>query len=369
MAFGVRARGIPRAGRSANRHRHCEEEGVSTIKVGLCGYGYWGQNLFRTFSSDPRFDVVAVADIRENARDRIRYSGAKIRLYADGAELVDDPEVEAVAIATPAATHFSLARQSLVLGKHVLIEKPMSASVAEGRELVALAERHAMTLMVDHTYLFHGAVRKLRELHRNGLLGVVSYYDSLRVNLGLFQPDLNVLWDLGPHDFSIVDYLFDEDPLHVEATGYCHVNPHVPDIAYVTVHFASNVIAHFNLSWMSPVKVRRIAVGGSKRMVVWDDLNREEKFKIYDSGISFQQEEQRSHIMPSYRIGDIYSPRVSECEPLAEVVAHFGKVIAGKERSTMDGRKGLRILGMLEQAQSSLDASLHTTSALRQAAQ
>ncbi|MBV8937227.1 MAG: gfo/Idh/MocA family oxidoreductase, partial [Alphaproteobacteria bacterium] len=175
--------------------------------------------------------------------------------------------------------------------------------------------------------------------------------------------------DLGPHDFSIMDYLFEEDPLHVEATGYCHVNAHLPDIAYVTVHFASNVIAHFNLSWMSPVKVRRIAIGGSKRMAVWDDLNREEKLKIYNSGISFHQEEERSHIMPSYRIGDIYSPRVWDREPLAEVVAHFGNVIAGREPSIMDGRKGLRIVDLLERAQTSLDASLRTTSALRQAAE
>ena len=223
--------------------------------------------------------------------------------------------------------------------------------------------------MVDHTYLFHGAVQKLRQLRRKDALGAISYYDSLRVNLGLFQPDLNVLWDLGPHDFSIMDYLFDEDPLHVEATGYCHVNPQLPDIVYVTVHFASSTIAHFNLSWMSPVKVRRIAIGGSKRMVVWDDLNREEKLKIYDSGISFQQEEQRTHIMPSYRIGDIYSPRVSDCEPLAKVVAHFGNVIAGREPSIMDGRKALRVIDLLERAQSSLDSSLRTTAASRRAAQ
>lgn len=342
---------------------------MRVIKVGLCGHGYWGQNLLRTFASNPRFDLVAVADSRESAREGARRTRRKLRLYANAAEMIDDPEVEAVAVATPAATHYVLARRALVRGKHVLVEKPMSASVAEAEELVALAESAGATLMVDHTYLFHGAVRKLRDLCREGALGAVSYCDSLRVNLGLFQPDLNVLWDLGPHDFSIMDYLFDEDPLHVEATGYCHVNPGLPDIAYVTVHFASKVIAHFNLSWMSPVKVRRTAIGGSKRMAVWDDLNREEKLKIYDSGISFQQEEQRSHIMPSYRIGDIYSPRISDCEPLAQVVAHFGNVIAGREHSIMDGRKGLRIVGMLERAQLSLNASLRTTSALARAAE
>jgi predicted dehydrogenase len=342
---------------------------VGIIKVGLCGHGYWGQNLLRTFSSDLGFDVLAVSDTREGAREQARRAGPAIRLYEDASELVDDSKVEAVAIATPAATHFPLARRALLRGKHVLVEKPMCAGVEEARELVALAERKGVTLMVDHTYLFHGAVRKLKELHRCDSLGVVSYYDSLRVNLGLFQPDLNVLWDLGPHDFSIMDYLFDEDPVHIEATGYCHVNPQLPDIVYVTIHFASNMIAHFNLSWMSPVKVRRIAIGGSKRMAVWDDLNREEKLKIYDSGISFQQEEQRTHIMPSYRIGDIYSPRVPDCEPLAGVVTHFGNVIVGRAESIMDGRKGLRIVDMLEQAQSSLDASLRATSSRRLAAQ
>ena len=342
---------------------------MSVIKIGLCGYGYWGQNLFRTLSSDPRFDVVAVSDIRESAREKVRPAKAMLRLYDDATELIDDPLIEAVAIATPAASHFSLARRALLRDKHVLVEKPMCASLAEAKELVELAGEYGTTLMVDHTYLFHGVVQKLKQLRRKDALGAISYYDSLRVNLGLFQPDLNVLWDLGPHDFSIMDHLLDEDPLHVEATGYCHVNPQLPDIVFVTVHFASSTIAHFNLSWMSPVKVRRIAIGGSKRMVVWDDLNREEKLKIYDSGISFQQEDQRVHIMPSYRVGDIYSPRVADCEPLAKVVAHFCNVIAGRETSIMDERKGLRIVNMLEQAQSSLDASLRATSNLRRSAQ
>jgi predicted dehydrogenase len=342
---------------------------VGRINIGLCGHGYWGQNLLRTFSSDPRFGVVGVSDTQESAREKARRAGTSIRLYDDATELVGDPKVDAVVIATPAATHFPLARRALLGGKHVLVEKPMCASAAEAKELVKLAEDNGVILMVDHTYLFHSVVRKLRELHRGDALGVVSYYDSLRVNLGLFQPDLNVLWDLGPHDFSIMDYLFDEDPLHIEATGYCHLNPDLPDIVYVTVHFASKKIAHFNLSWMSPIKVRRIAIGGSRRMAVWDDLNREEKLKIYDSGISFQQEEQRTHIMPSYRIGDIYSPRVSDCEPLAGVVSHFANVITGQESSIMDGRKGLRIVNMLEQAQMSLNLSLRTTSSLCLAAE
>jgi predicted dehydrogenase len=212
--------------------------------------------------------------------------------------------------------------------------------------------------MVNHTYLFHGAVQKLRELKNSGALGVVSYFDSVRINLGLFQPDMNVLWDLAPHDFSIMNYLFDEEPIHLEATGYCHLNPHLPDIAYITMHFPSRMIAHFHLSWMSPVKVRRIAVGGTNQMAVWDDLNQDEKLKIYDSGIEVQPEDERRTLVPSYRIGDVLSPRIRAHEPLAAVVDHFRRVIAGEETSLLSGQHGLQIVRLLEQTQVALDASL-----------
>jgi predicted dehydrogenase len=334
------------------------------INVGLCGFGYWGPNLFRVFSSTAGFRVGAVAEPMAERRARVP-AGAKPALFERSEEMIDDASIQAVVVATPVSEHFALAARALKKGKHVLVEKPMCASIDEARELVAIAERSGATLMVDHTFVFHGAVQKLYELKRTGVLGTVSYYDSLRVNLGLFQPDVNVLWDLGPHDFSIMDHLFDEEPLHVEATGYCHVNPGIPDIAFVTVHFASQMIAHFNLSWMSPVKVRRVAIGGSNQMVVWDDLNREERLKIYDSGIHFQPEEQRRALIPSYRIGDVLSPRIADSEPLAAVAQHFHDVIAGNARSLMDGRKGLRIVTLLERAQRSLDSSLGTLADLR----
>ena len=197
-----------------------------------------------------------------------------------------------------------------------------------------------------------------RELKNSGALGVVSYFDSVRINLGLFQPDMNVLWDLAPHDFSIMNYLFDEEPIQLEATGYCHLNPHLPDIAYITMHFPSRMIAHFHLSWMSPVKVRRIAVGGTNQMAVWDDLNQDEKLKIYDSGIEIQPEDQRRTLVPSYRIGDVLSPRIRAHEPLAAVVEHFRRVIAGEEASLLSGQHGLQIVRMLQQTQVALDASL-----------
>lgn len=328
------------------------------IKVGLIGFGYWGPNLLRNFSSSPNFRVVAVADKRSDRLERIAHIDPRIRRSTEPEDVLNDPEVDAVAIATPVHAHYPFARRAIELGKHVLIEKPMTLNSAEGEELVALAARRGVTLMVDHTFLFNGAVRRIRELVRSGELGEVSYIDSLRVNLGLFQPDVNVLWDLGPHDLSVIDFILGEEPIHIEAGGHCHVNPHLPDITYLTLHFPSNTVAHLNLSWMSPIKVRRMAIGGTRKMLVWDDLNQEEKLKIYACGIEFQSEEQRAVIIPEYRIGDIYSPRIPKVEPLAGVVEHFGAVIRGREESIMDGRHGLRVVRMLEMAQAVLDGNL-----------
>jgi predicted dehydrogenase len=329
------------------------------IKVGICGFGYWGPNLFRNFASHPGFQVAAVADKVAARQERARSIEARMRTYDDAIEMIDQAELDAVAIATPVATHFPLAAHALRRGKHVLVEKPLCLRSSEAGELVALAERGGLALLVDHVYVFHPAVQMLRELKASGKIGTVSYFDSLRVNLGLFQPDVNVLWDLGPHDFAIMDFLLGEEPVRVEATGYYHVNPGLPDIAYVTAHYASRMIAHLNLSWMSPVKVRRVAIGGSKQMVVWDDMNNEEKIKIYDSGIDFRPEEQRNVL---YRIGDIYSPRIPTGEALAGVIGEFHKAITGPKRSVIDGRAGLRVVRMLEKAQAALDVSLTTGS-------
>jgi predicted dehydrogenase len=272
--------------------------------------------------------------------------------------MIDRRDVAAVVIATPVATHFPLARRAIERGKHVLLEKPMCRTSAECTELVELAAAAGVTLMVDHTFLFSGAVQKLRELSKSGSLGKISYYDSLRVNLGIFQPDVNVLWDLAPHDFSILDYVIGAEPVHIEATGYCHVNSHMPDIAYVTMHCRGDVIAHLNLSWMSPAKVRRIAIGGDRQMVVWDDLDREERIRIYDSGIKVRPMDQRFTIIPEYRIGDIHSPRIPNTEALGAVMHHFADVIETRKASIMGGQQGLRVVRMLEAAQASLDASL-----------
>jgi predicted dehydrogenase len=328
------------------------------IRVGVAGYGYWGPNLVRNFIASRQFEVVAVADPCAAAREALARSYPGVLALADAVELMAREDIDAVAIATPVATHYDLAGKALRKGKHVLVEKPLCMRAEEGNDLIALAKRQGRVLLVDHVFVFHNAVRKLKELMSQSI-GKVSYYDSLRVNLGLFQPDVNVLWDLAPHDFAIMNYLFDQDPEYVEATGYCHVNSNLPDIAYVTAHYRSHMIAHLNLSWMSPVKVRRIAVGGSNQMVVWDDLNLEERIKIYNSGIEFRPESERLAIVPSYRIGDVSSPRIVNREALAGVVEEFARVIVEKKAdSIIDGAQGVRVVRLLEMAQTALDRSL-----------
>ena len=329
-----------------------------SLNVALCGYGYWGVNLFRNFSNSDQFRIVAVADEREDRRDIVKRLNPDIKLYKSAFEAIDAPDVQAVAIATPVASHYKLAARALLHGKHVFVEKPMCASSEEAGELVSLASLTGATLMVDHTFLFHPAVRKIKNMIMQGEIGRITYYDSQRINLGLFQPDVNVLWDLAPHDLSIIDYLFDEAPIHVQANGYCHLNPRLPDVAYMTMHFPSRFVAHLNLSWMSPVKVRRTAIGGTSKMVVWDDLSRDEPIRIYDSGINVLAQEDRQVVIPSYRVGEVHIPRLAGGEPLALAIEHFGSVIRGVEQSIMDGKKGLRIVRMLEWAQRSLDNSL-----------
>ncbi|MBY0430541.1 MAG: Gfo/Idh/MocA family oxidoreductase, partial [Rhodospirillales bacterium] len=271
------------------------------IKIGIIGYGYWGPNLLRNFAGSQRFQVTAVADASEQRRQAALCLAPQVHLFDSGEELIRSGMVDAVAIATPVRYHYPLARLAIEHGKHVLVEKPMCDQVDHAEDLVARAAAAGVALMVDHTFLFTGAVQSIGELVKSGKLGKLSYYDSVRVNLGLFQPDVNALWDLAPHDLSILDYLMDEDPVHVEAGGHCHVNPMLPDIVYLTLHFASDAVAHFNLSWMSPVKVRRVAVGGSEKMVVWDDLDRDEKIRIYDTGIQVHPEDERAVIIPQYR--------------------------------------------------------------------
>jgi predicted dehydrogenase len=318
--------------------------------------GYWGRNLFRVLSNNPRMQLQSVVDQKAEALEKVRVANPGLGLHTDLKTALND--VDAVVIATPVSSHYRLAKAAIDAGKHVLIEKPLCRTSDEAADLVASADAAGVTLMVDHTFLFHPAVRKLDELIGAGTLGQISYYDSQRINLGLFQPDVNVLWDLAPHDLSIIDHLFKAEPIEIEASGYCHINPTSPDIGFVTLHYPNDMVAHLNLSWMSPVKVRRISVGGSNKMVVWDDLNRDEPFKIYDSGINVQPQSKRDVILPSYRIGSVNSPRLAPCEPLADVVEHFRQVIQKEAVTRMDGRQGLRIVRTLEKAQTALNHSL-----------
>lgn len=336
------------------------------IKIGLCGLGYWGKNLFRTLSGNPNIQLTAVADAKAEVREKLSASHPHLKLYPDANDLIADPDIDAVVLATPVSFHYAQAKAALDRGKHVMVEKPMCTTSAEADDLIARADLYGLTLMADHTFLFHPAVLKLGELVQSGALGRISYFDSQRINLGLFQPDVNVLWDLAPHDLSIIDYLFGgQEPVHIDASGYCHVNPGFPDIAYLTFHYPNSMVAHLNLSWMSPVKVRRIAVGGSDKMVVWDDMNREEPLKIYDSGITTHARQDREIILPQYRIGSVSSPRLGGNEPLVDVVEHFRQVILGQAAPRTDGRLGRRVLRTLERAQAALDISLRNVEASR----
>lgn len=338
------------------------------LKVALVGYGYWGPNLLRNLVQSKRFQVAAVVDRDPGRRALVAAQYPHVTLLSDFDEVLADEAIEAVVIATPVASHYPLALAALQAGKHVLVEKPMCATTQEGEHLVQVADEAGLTLMVDHTFLMSSAVQAIRRLHTDGELGRISYFDAMRVNLGLFQPDVSVLWDLGAHDLSIMDFILDEEPVHIEASGYAHVNPGVADLAFVTLYFDSDVVAHFNLSWMSPVKMRRTAIGGDKKMLIWDDLNADERIKIYNSGITHQPDEMRNMMLPQYRIGDVYSPRLDNREALAGVVQHFARVIAGEEQPLMDGRRGLRVVRTLERAEVALTANLAHVASLRSGA-
>ena len=328
------------------------------VRIGVIGFGYWGPNIVRNLRASAFFELVAIADQSSDARQKASELYPEVAVIDSADCLIERLDIDALVIVTPVATHFPIGKKALLAGKHVLIEKPLCTGTDEALELIEIAERNQLTLMVDHTFLFTGSVQAIQKHVADGRMGKICYFDSMRVNLGLFQPDVNVLWDLAPHDISIIDSILDDDIVGVEASGYCHVNNTVPDMAYVTIHFANDAVAHINLSWMSPVKIRRFVVGGTESMLVWDDLDRDQKIRIYDSGIDFQPEEDRSIIIPEYRIGDIYSPRVPQTEALGGVIEHFANVIAGKKISIMDGNKGLRVVRILEEAQQQLDKSL-----------
>ena len=322
------------------------------VGVGIIGYGYWGPNLARNFHTPVGSRVVAICDQRADALRRAGQEYPRVRLTTDVAELMASPQVDAVAIATPVWTHFELAKAALLGGKHVFVEKPFTATSSQAEELIELAQKQRLTLMVDHTFLFTGAVKKIRSLIDDNSLGRLYYYDSTRVNLGLFQHDVNVIWDLAPHDLSIMDYLIRDKPQGVVATGETHLNG-VEDVAFITIYFPRNVIAHINVNWLSPVKVRTTLIGGEKKMLVWNDLEADEKLRVYDKGVDMGSPGVYE-LLVSYRSGDMWSPRVERLEALRCEAEYFVECIRKSFTPFNDGEAGLRVVKMLEAAHQSL---------------
>jgi predicted dehydrogenase len=329
------------------------------VGIGVIGYGYWGPNLVRNFSEADGSRVVAVSDLREERLARVRDRYPAVRTTSDYRELLADPAIDAIVVATPVATHHRLAMAAIEAGKHVLVEKPLAMSTAEGAALVEAARRRGVVLMVDHTFVYTGAVQKIRELVESGHLGRLLYYDSVRVNLGLFQHDVDVLWDLAVHDLSIMDFVLDRTPLAVSAAGVAHVRGQPVNTAYLTCYFAEDLIAHFHVNWLAPVKIRRTLLGGDRQMIVYDDLEPSEKVKVYDKGITLANgstggNEGAYDLLVGYRAGDMHAPQLSLREALHVEAEHFVDCIRTGREPITNGERGLGIVRILEAAARSL---------------
>jgi predicted dehydrogenase len=323
------------------------------IRVGVIGYGYWGPNIVRNLHALDSTHVEAVCDKSPEALARVRKNYPGVTTYSDPAEILNSPTIDAVAVITPVWTHYELAKRALENGKHVFVEKPFTSNAGQAEELIEIAARKNLTIMVDHTFLFTGAVRKIRELNESGALGDLYYYDSLRINLGLFQHDVSVIWDLAPHDLSIMDHLIKEDPEAIVATGEKHLNG-VEDVAFMTIYFPRNVIAHINVNWLSPVKIRTTLIGGQKKMLVWNDLVADEKLRVYDKGARINSGDGIRDLLVSYRTGDMWAPQLERLEALQVELDYFADCIKNGKTPFNDGHAGLRVVRMLEAAESSI---------------
>ena len=323
------------------------------IRLGVIGYGYWGPQIVRNFHNLETSQVTAVCDKSPKALRRVQQAYPEIKVSQDSTDVLRSGNNDAVAIVTPVCSHYELAKAALENGKHVFVEKPFTCKVSHAAELIELAERKNLKIMVDHTFLFTGAVKKMRQLINDGTLGELYYYDSVRVNLGLFQHDVNVLWDLAPHDLSIMDYLIPEKPEAVVATGETHLNG-VADVAFMTVYFPRKIIAHINVNWLSPVKVRTTLIGGEKKMLVWNDLEADEKIKVYDKGVQVSSGEGVYELLVSYRSGDMWAPKIERIEALQNETAYFVECVTDNKKPINDGEAGLRVVRMLEAADKSL---------------
>ena len=324
------------------------------LRLGLIGYGYWGPNVARNFALQPDCRLTTICDGDASARARAQSHHPAVRTVAHADDVLTSTAIDAVAIVTPVSSHYELARRALENGKHVFIEKPFTANSSQAEELIELAEQKKLVIMVDHTFLFTGAVRKMKELIQQDVLGRLYYYDSTRVNLGLFQHDVNVVWDLAPHDLSIMDHLIGLDPERVVATGQAHLNG-LEDIAYITLYFPNRVTAHINVNWLSPVKVRTTLLGGERKMLVWNDVEPTEKIKVYDKGVELGTREGIYDLLINYRSGDMWAPRVEQTEALQLEARYFLECVNEAQRPFNDGHAGLRVVRMLEAIQKSLN--------------
>jgi predicted dehydrogenase len=325
------------------------------IRVGVIGYGYWGPNLVRNFWEADETSVVAVSDLTEERLLVAKSRYPALHTTVDHRELFADPEIDAIAIATPVATHHELALSALRAGKHVFVEKPLTQTAAQASELLREARQRDLVIHVDHTFVYTGAVRKIKELVESGEVGEIFYYDSVRVNLGLVQPDVSVIWDLAVHDLAILAHVVPMTPTAVSATGMGHVPGKPASIAFMTLFYDGNMIAHIHVNWLAPVKVRRILVGGSRRMIVWDDVEPSEKVKVYDKGISMDSSRESIYrTMVGYRTGDMYAPKLDATEALSLEVRHFARCIEQGERPITGGEAGLTVVRILEAASQSM---------------
>jgi predicted dehydrogenase len=323
------------------------------IGIGVIGYGYWGPHIVRNFHSLNNARVLVVCDKETQALRRANQAYADLEVTTDLSCVLTSPHVDAVAVVTPVWTHFELAKAALENGKHVFVEKPFTTTSEQARQLIELAEKKNLRIMVDHTFLFTGAVKKIRQLINSNELGNLYYYDSTRVNLGLFQHDVNVVWDLAPHDLSIMNHLIKDKAEAIVATGERHLNG-LEDVAFITVYFEHNIIAHINVNWLSPVKVRTTLIGGEKKMVVWNDLELYEKVRVYDKGVQITSRQGMYDLLVSYRSGDMWAPKVEQTEALKAECEYFVDCIQDNKQPFNDGQAGLEVVKMLEAADKSI---------------
>jgi len=325
------------------------------INVGVVGVGYWGPNIIRNFHAHQETDVKMCADLNKKRLDFINSNFPAIKTTTDYKEILQDNDIDLVAVCTPVFSHYEIAKAALEAGKHVLIEKPMTSTSAQGEELLEIADKKGLRVFVDHTFLFTGAVMKMKEVIDSGELGDLYYFDSVRVNLGLFQHDVNVIWDLAPHDISIMQYLLNQKPECVMATGSDHLNNGLEDVAYLTVYYPNKLIAHIHANWLSPVKVRQTLLAGRKKMIVWDDTEPSEKIRIYDKGVEVvKTADQVYNMLIQYRTGDMYCPKLESIEALKAEVGHIVNCIDSGESSIISGETGLTVVKILEASNESI---------------